>query len=121
MAMKKTIAAVCAVAIAAVTLGSAPAGAASLPYGGELINAQSLTFSFGNNDDSDRRGNFHRRGNDDDHHSSFQRRGNNYYLNGHRGYSQRRSGYREYNGYYFPPSAFIGAIIGGIVGGAISR
>lgn len=36
------------------------------------------------------------------------------YWRGHRGYRERRSGYREYNGWWFPPAAFaLGAIIGG--------
>lgn len=42
-------------------------------------------------------------------------RGNPYYR-GHRGYRHRHHGYRYYNGYWFPPSAFIaGAIIGGAI------
>lgn len=41
-----------------------------------------------------------------------------YYLRGHRGYRQYRPGYRQHNGYWFPPAAFIaGAIIGGIIAG----
>lgn len=44
----------------------------------------------------------------------FERRGNYAYYNNHRGYRERRAGYRQYNGYWFPPAAFIaGAIIGG--------
>jgi hypothetical protein len=117
--MKKSIAAFCAAAIAITTFSAAPVSAAPLPYGGELINAQSFSFSFGN--DNERRGNFHRRGHDDDHRRGFYRQGNSFYLNGYRGFRERRAGYRLYNGYYFPPSAFIGAIIGGIIGGAINR
>jgi hypothetical protein len=42
------------------------------------------------------------------------RRGDSYYLRGHRGYRSHRPGYRQYNGWWFPPAAFIaGAIIGG--------
>jgi hypothetical protein len=38
------------------------------------------------------------------------------YYNGHRGYRERRSGYRQHNGYWFPLAAFAtGAIIGGAV------
>jgi hypothetical protein len=44
----------------------------------------------------------------------FEHRGNSAYWRGHRGYRDRRPGYREYNGWWFPPAAFIaGAIIGG--------
>jgi hypothetical protein len=36
------------------------------------------------------------------------------YYNGHRGYRDRRPGYRQHNGYWFPLAAFAaGAIIGG--------
>lgn len=36
------------------------------------------------------------------------------WYNGHRGYSERRSGYRYHNGYWFPLAAFgAGALIGG--------
>jgi Ni/Co efflux regulator RcnB len=49
----------------------------------------------------------------------FERRNGNPYYNGRRGYRERRSGYREYNGYWFPASAFIaGAIIGGVINNA---
>lgn len=42
------------------------------------------------------------------------RRGDSYYLRGHRGYRHHRPGYRQYNGWWFPPAAFIaGAIVGG--------
>lgn len=46
----------------------------------------------------------------------WERRGGNYYLRGHRGYRYHRPGYRQYNGWWFPPAAFIaGAIIGGAI------
>lgn len=46
----------------------------------------------------------------------FERRGNAAYYNGRRGYRDRRDGYRQYNGFWFPPAAFIaGAIIGSVV------
>lgn len=44
----------------------------------------------------------------------FERRGQSAYWRGHRGYRQARPGYRQHNGWWFPPAAFIaGAIIGG--------
>ena len=47
----------------------------------------------------------------------YQRRGNDAFYNGHRGYRQQRRGYRQHNGFWFPPAAFIaGAIIGGAIG-----
>ena len=36
----------------------------------------------------------------------FERRGTRAFLNGQRGYRDRRAGWRYYNGYYFPPAAF---------------
>jgi len=36
----------------------------------------------------------------------FHKRNGHFYLNGHRGYRDRRHGYREYNGYWFPAAAF---------------
>jgi BA14K-like protein len=41
----------------------------------------------------------------------FERRGNIAFLNGNRGYRNQRRGFREYNGFWFPASAFLGAII----------
>jgi Ni/Co efflux regulator RcnB len=44
----------------------------------------------------------------------FHRHNNRGFYNGHRGFSHKRPGYRHYNGYWFPPSAFsFGVIIGG--------
>jgi len=46
----------------------------------------------------------------------FERRGDAVYWRGHRGFRERRPGYREYNGWWFPAAAFaLGAIIGGTV------
>ena len=44
----------------------------------------------------------------------FERRNGRYYYNGNPGYEHRRSGYRQYNGYWFPAAAFVvSVIIGG--------
>lgn len=46
----------------------------------------------------------------------FYRHGGHGYYNGHRGWRDRRAGYRYHNGFWFPPAAFIaGAIIGGAI------
>lgn len=59
----------------------------------------------------DRRDRFDRR---DDRRDRFERRGSRAYYNGHRGSRHHRPGYRQHNGWWFPPAAFIaGAIIGG--------
>lgn len=47
----------------------------------------------------------------------FEHRGNLAYFNRHRGYREYRRGYRHYNGWWFPPAAFIG---GAVIGGAIA-
>ncbi len=49
-----------------------------------------------------------------DRSSGFERRGSSVYYNGHRGYRDRRSGYRYHDGFWFPAAAFaVGAILGG--------
>jgi hypothetical protein len=55
-----------------------------------------------------------RRDRDGERRDRFERRGSSAFYNNHRGYRERRAGYRQYNGFWFPPAAFIaGAIIGG--------
>lgn len=92
--MHKTISTICAAVALAVTFTAFPANAASIQYGGgaQLQNAQ-FSFGFSTGD----------RGFRDDR---FQRRGSYYYYNGHRGYRDRRAGFRFYNGFWFPNSAF---------------
>jgi hypothetical protein len=48
----------------------------------------------------------------------FERRGNYAYFNNHRGFKNRHPGYGYYNGFWFPPAAFI---VGAIVGGAFAN
>lgn len=51
---------------------------------------------------------------ENDRNGRFERRGNSVYFNNQRGYHERRPGYRQHNGFWFPPAAFIaGAIVGG--------
>lgn len=46
----------------------------------------------------------------------FERRGNYAYFNNHRGFRDRHPGYRYYNGFWFPPAAFIfGTIVGSTI------
>ena len=85
--MHKTISTICAAAALAVGLTAMPANAASIQYGdAQLQNAQ-FSFGFSTGD-------------------RFQRRGDFYYYNGHRGYRDRRPGFRFYNGFWFPSAAF---------------
>ena len=53
----------------------------------------------------------------------FQKHGNYAYLNGHQGDMHFHPGWRYYNGYYFPPAAFLigGLIFGGILGSIIAN
>ncbi|RYE86703.1 MAG: BA14K family protein [Hyphomicrobiales bacterium] len=89
--MNKIISRLCTAAALVVAFGAMPATAASVQYGNaQLQNAQ---FSFGFSTGGDRR-------------DRFERRGNSYYYNGYRGYRDRRDGFRFYNGYWFPNSAF---------------
>jgi hypothetical protein len=53
----------------------------------------------------------------------FYKHGDHAYLNGHMGDRHYRYGWRFYNGYYFPPAAFIigGLIFGSILGAIIAN
>jgi hypothetical protein len=82
-----------AAAIVVAGIGTAPASAASwYPQPAQIQNAQ-FTMEFGDDNDYRRDG-------------RFERRGNYYYYNGYRGSLERRSGWRSYNGFWFPQSAF---------------
>ncbi|MFO1184914.1 MAG: BA14K family protein [Bauldia sp.] len=89
--------------LAALSLTAALVTAAKAEEIGALSGSESLLqpvqYNMGNNDN--------RRS------PQFERRGNSAFYNGHRGYRDRRPGYRLYNGFWFPPAAFIaGAIFG---------
>ena len=88
--MKKFIAAACAATLVLTSLGAT------------LAPAQAAMYSNHNNPPP-----------------RFEQHGSYAMYNGHRGYRVRHPGYREYNGYWFPPSAFVGAVIGGILGGIV--
>src|ERR1700755_1415370 len=98
--MKNLLNAACAVALVATTLGATLLPASAAPYSGtgnaHLIQVQQ-----------------HQDGN----HRGFERRGNDGYYNGHIGSRQKHPGYREQNGFWFPPEAFGAGVIGGIIGG----
>lgn len=120
--MKKIISALCAASMVVGIIGPAvpSAQAAPIPFmkpdasGNHIQKAQ-----FRRDND---RGRFDRRRDDrprfkrrvDRPH--FERRGDFGYYNGHRGHREYRRGYRQYNGWWFPPAAFVaGAIIGGAI------
>jgi len=98
--MQKTIAAICAAAVSLTMLGTAlPANAA--PAAGTARLLQVAMHS--------------------DHRPPprFERRGSYAYYNGHRGDRHYHRGWRQYNGYWFPPAAFVGAAIGAAILGGI--
>ncbi len=99
--MKRLITTACAAVMALSVPFAAPAIA--MPAGAPVWTQQSDVVQVQRRDGRDwRRG--------------YERRGGNYYYNGHRGYREHRRGYRQYNGMWFPPAAFIaGAIIGGAI------
>jgi len=100
--MRKFVSTLCA---AAITLGSISSGmtvAAAAPLNMPRVQAPEATSDVV--DVQNRRG--------------FYRQGSRYYYNGHRGYRDRRPGYRYHNGWWFPPAAFV---LGAIVGGAINN
>lgn len=123
--MSKTLCAVMAATFAAgaaVPAVAAPAMARSAPAidGGNVVNVQSQRQERRFDRRQDRRENrFERR--QDRREARFERRNGNPYYNGRRGYRDKRPGYRQYNGFWFPAAAFItGAIVGGAVSGGTS-
>lgn len=102
--MKKTLTAACAAVMFVTSFGAGALPAAAAPIAMPKVEAGSSDVLLVQRR-NDRRDRFERR------------RDGNYYYNGHRGFRERRSGYRRHNGYWFPPAAFIaGAIIGGTIG-----
>ena len=99
--MKKTIATICAAAVAVTSLGVALSAQAASPVPTPQLTEVAM------------------------HHRAPPRvvMQHNYpYLNGHRGDRHWHSGWRSYGGYWFPPAAFIGLFIGGaIIGNMLSH
>jgi len=99
--MKKTIATICAGAVALTTLAAAMPAEAASPSSNPLFQQVSIQHP---------------------QKPRFEKHGNYAYLNGHRGDHHFHPGYRQYGGYWFPPAAFIGMAIGAaIVGGILSH
>ncbi len=112
--MRKFLVGICALAMAA-PLGIAPAMSApiSVPTPAyESANVVQAQYDSSRSYRGDRRGDRRWRG---DRNPRFEYRGDNRaYYRGHRGYRSPRAGYRQLDGFWFPPAAFIaGAIIGG--------
>lgn len=120
--MKRVVSGIVATCLATSVLGSAVStvNAAPLPVmkpDAASVSLQQVQFRRG--DDRDR---FERRRIERPRHERrverprFERRGGWGYYNGHRGYREYRRGYRQHNGWWFPPAAFVaGAIIGGAI------
>lgn len=123
--MKRFLSIICAstIALTGVAATSAPAIAApalarSVDMGTTNANVVDVQYRGDRRWDrrSDRR--FDRRDHRRDARRGFYRDRGNAFYNGHRGYRDRRAGYRLHNGYWFPAAAFIA---GAIVGGAVSQ
>jgi len=120
--MKKIVSGLCAASMAVGIVGSAisSAQAAPMPFMKPEASVKHVQeVQFRRDSDRDR---FERR-RDDRHRAErrvvrprFEHRGGYGYYNGHRGHREYRRGYRHYNGWWFPPAAFVaGAIIGGAI------
>ena len=122
--MKKIASLAFAAVVAATSFGSTAAPVFAAETAGTTIQVAQVG-PFGRDDDRSER----RRDRDDrydrhdrDRNDRFERRGNYGYYRGHRGYREYRRGYREYNGFWFPPAAFGAGVIGGaIIGGVIAN
>ncbi|MGY6710678.1 MAG: BA14K family protein [Rhizobiaceae bacterium] len=113
--MKRFTSYLCAAAMAVSTIGFGTVGANAQPIpaptqmqsqfgSSNIIEVQRRDYR-GPRASRDRRG-ADRRG--------FERRGDRAYYRGHRGQRQARRGWRQHQGWWFPPAAFVaGAIIGG--------
>jgi hypothetical protein len=114
--MKSFLTIACATAIAVTSIGATTAGASSLSFTrampiNQAADANVIDVQFrGQRSQRDERRWHNRRG--------FYRQGQNSYYNGYRGHRERRAGYRQHNGMWFPLAAFaFGAIVGGAVSG----
>lgn len=89
--MPKFLTTICAAAALAVGLTGMPANAETIQLNGAQVQNAQFSFGFSTGGGYDR---------------GFHRRGDHYFYNGHRGYRDRRPGFRFYNGFWFPPAAF---------------
>ncbi len=114
--MKSFVTLACAAAVAITSFGATAASASSLGLARAVPLAQSadanvvdVQYRRDRGDRAERR--WHNR-------RGFYRDRNYSYYNGYRGHRERRAGYRQHNGYWFPAAAFV---LGAIVGGAIAN
>lgn len=104
-----------AAALAVAVTSFVPAQAMPLPVAPSAASASAVT-------DVQYRDRYDRRWDRRETRRDYRRSYRNGYYNGHRGYRERRPGYRYYNGYWFPLAAFAtGAIIGGTLQARPSR
>jgi hypothetical protein len=106
--MKKTLATLCAAAIAAPLALTATAP----------VMAQEFSVQFGTGPTWQERQNWRERQIRREIRRDIRQAERNAYYNGYRGYRERRAGYRLHDGWWFPPAAFA---LGAIVGGAIAN
>jgi len=109
--MKRVISYLCAATMAVSTIGFGAVGVGAQP----MPSPTQFQAQFGDSNVIEVQRRDARRG-PDARRGGFERRGNHAYYRGHRGSRQARRGWRQHQGYWFPPAAFIaGAIIGGAV------
>lgn len=111
--MKKIGSTICAALIACTSMAAAvsSANAAPLPVKIPQAKAPIHDVQFRRDHDRHRHVDRHRI-----HRPRFEHRGGWAYYNGHRGYREYRRGYRQHNGWWFPPAAFVaGAVIGSAI------
>jgi hypothetical protein len=93
--MRKLIAAACAAILSLPAVGASGTTASAAPLPRIQVEAASDVVQVQHR--HDRR----------DRRDRFERRRDGHYYNGHRGFRDRRAGYRQFNGYWFPPAAFV--------------
>ncbi len=110
--MKTLTSVICAAAMAVSTVGlsAAQASAQKIPVMPAVATSSTLpVVEVQSRWERERRGSHQAQ-------RGFERRGDRAYFRGHRGYRHARPGWRQYQGWWFPPAAFaLGAIIGGAI------
>ena len=92
-----------------VTTATAVVLALSLAIGAAPANAATLYFGFGT------------QGNTRMQRGDFERHGDYAYYNNHRGSRHQVQGYRYYQGYWFPPAAFLGLFLAPLLNSGVHR
>lgn len=110
--MKRLTSCLCAAAMAASTIGFGTVGANAQP----MPAPSQLQTHMGTSNVIEVQRREYRQRRDARSQRGFERRGDRAYYRGYRGQRQARAGWRQHQGWWFPPAAFVaGAIIGGAI------